>query len=151
MKATQGPMPEMEGVIGRRNFLAALGVVSACFPSHSAIAKLVSPDRKIWEPDGAGWRVRSCVARSSWRCRSIFRSPWSGQRNRTLGEIAPKQHCLRLHEKQLSSWQGRRTGARCSSRETLERDSDSFSMRRSSGRVSHVGGVPDCLVSSTLV
>jgi hypothetical protein len=58
MKARQIPLPETQGLPGRRRFLAALGVVPACLLSHSAIAKIRVPDGKIWEPDGAGWRAR---------------------------------------------------------------------------------------------
>ena len=42
----------------RKSFLTALGLASGWFLALPAIAKDPSSSRRIWEPDGVGWRAR---------------------------------------------------------------------------------------------
>ena len=63
MKAAQAPNPGAdfqlaERGMGRRSFLTALAVASGGFFASPAIANFPLSDRKVWQPDGAGWRAR---------------------------------------------------------------------------------------------
>jgi maleate isomerase len=63
MKVVQAPNagPDCQAeecAMGRRSFVAALGVASGSLLVSPAIANFPSSDRKVWEPDGAGWRAR---------------------------------------------------------------------------------------------
>jgi maleate isomerase len=42
----------------RRRFLAGLSLASGCFIALPAIARILSPSRRAWVPDGSGWRAR---------------------------------------------------------------------------------------------
>jgi maleate isomerase len=60
MKAMQIPKREgdFDRGLGRRSFLTALGLASACSLSRPATAQTSPPAGKIWKPDGAGRLAR---------------------------------------------------------------------------------------------